>query len=49
MVVDCARARGHLGVAAYGPEDFYRKLGFEPTGDLIEGEVVGRLRLGSAA
>jgi diamine N-acetyltransferase len=32
-----------------GPEDFYRKLGFEPTGDLIDGEVVGRLRLGSSA
>jgi len=28
-----------------GPEAFYRKLGFEPTGDLIDGEVVGRLQL----
>jgi diamine N-acetyltransferase len=31
-----------------GPEDFYRRLGFEPTGDLIDGEVVGRLPLDPA-
>jgi 2,3-bisphosphoglycerate-dependent phosphoglycerate mutase len=27
-----------------GPEGFYRQLGFEPTGDMVAGEVVGRLR-----
>jgi diamine N-acetyltransferase len=27
------------------PEGFYRRLGFEPTGELLEGEVVMRLRL----
>ena len=27
-----------------GPEGFYRQLGFEPTGDVVSGEVVGRLR-----
>ena len=28
-----------------GPEGFYLGLGFEPTGEVDEGEVVGRLRL----
>jgi diamine N-acetyltransferase len=28
-----------------GPEPFYVKFGFEPTGDVEEGELVGRLRL----
>lgn len=28
-----------------GPEAFYLGLGFEPTGEVDEGEVVGRLRL----
>jgi diamine N-acetyltransferase len=28
-----------------GPEDFYRRLGFEPTGEIDDGEVVARLRL----
>ena len=28
-----------------GPEPFYRGLGFEPTGEVDEGEVVGRLPL----
>jgi diamine N-acetyltransferase len=28
-----------------GPERFYQALGFEPTGEVDEGEVVGRLRL----
>jgi diamine N-acetyltransferase len=28
-----------------GPAEFYRKLGFEPTGEIDEGEVVGRLAL----
>lgn len=28
-----------------GPEPFYRGLGFEPTGEVDEGEVVARLRL----
>jgi diamine N-acetyltransferase len=31
-----------------GPAEFYRKLGFEPTGEMDEGEVVGRLALGAA-
>jgi diamine N-acetyltransferase len=30
---------------AGGPEPFYRRLGFEPTGEVDEGEVVARLRL----
>jgi diamine N-acetyltransferase len=30
---------------AGGPEPFYRGLGFEPTGEVDEGEVVARLRL----
>ena len=29
-----------------GPEPFYRGLGFEPTGDVDDGEVVARLSLG---
>ncbi len=28
-----------------GPEPFYRGLGFEPTGEVDDGEVVGRLAL----
>lgn len=28
-----------------GPEPFYRVLGFEPTGEVDDGEVVGRLEL----
>jgi diamine N-acetyltransferase len=28
-----------------GPAEFYRKLGFQPTGEMDEGEVVGRLAL----
>lgn len=32
-----------------GPEPFYLGLGFEPTGEVHEGEVVGRLDLASAA
>ncbi len=31
-----------------GPAEFYRKLGFEPTGEIDEGEVVGRLALDAA-
>ncbi len=27
------------------PEGFYRKLGFEPTGEVEDGEIVMRLRL----
>ena len=27
------------------PAEFYRKLGFEPTGEVDEGEIVGRLAL----
>jgi diamine N-acetyltransferase len=30
---------------ADGPEAFYLGLGFEPTGEIDEGEVVGRRRL----
>jgi diamine N-acetyltransferase len=32
-----------------GPAEFYRKLGFKPTGEMDEGEVVGRLALDTAA
>ena len=32
-----------------GPEPFYRGLGFEPTGEVDGGEVVGRLRLAPGA
>lgn len=28
-----------------GPEPFYRGLGFEPTGEVDDGEVIGRLAL----
>ena len=28
-----------------GPEEFYRKLGFEPTGDVDDGEIVVKLQL----
>jgi len=28
-----------------GPEPFYLKFGFVPTGEVEEGELVGRLRL----
>ena len=31
-----------------GPAEFYRKLGFELTGEMDEGEVVGRLALDAA-
>ena len=31
-----------------GPAEFYRKLGFEPTGEMDGGEVVGRLALATA-
>ena len=31
-----------------GPEGFYRGLGFEPTGEIDDGEVVGRLDLRTA-
>jgi diamine N-acetyltransferase len=31
-----------------GPAEFYRKLGFERTGEMDEGEVVGRLALDTA-
>ena len=29
-----------------GPADFYARLGFEPTGEVDDGEIVGRLALG---
>ena len=29
----------------HGPEDFYRRLGFRPTGEMSEGEVVAELDL----
>lgn len=28
-----------------GPEGFYRKLGFQPTGEIDDGEIVARLAL----
>lgn len=56
MIAD--HVRGLPGAAALltswvpepgGPEPFYCGLGFEPTGEVDDGEVVGRLSLGSAA
>ena len=50
-LVDSMRARGATELlvsyvpAAGGPGPFYQGLGFEPTGELHEGEVVARLRL----
>ena len=52
LVAAEVRRRGGLDLytswvaAPDGPAGFYRSLGFEVTGDEIEGEVVGRLRLG---
>jgi diamine N-acetyltransferase len=46
-----ARRRGNTAVtvlwipAEGGPEDFYLKLGFRPTGQTHHGEVVGRIEL----
>ena len=39
------RAAGLWVAEPGGPEPFYRGLGFEPTGEVDEGEVVARLRL----
>jgi diamine N-acetyltransferase len=50
-VLDEARRRGEKVVtvlwlpAEGGPEDFYLKLGFRPTGQAHHGEVVGRIEL----
>ncbi|MEV6903268.1 hypothetical protein [Amycolatopsis sp. NPDC051372] len=36
---------GGDGALATSPEPFHRRLGFRPTGQLHEGEVVGRIEL----
>lgn len=49
LLVERLRTQGHRTLRTSwvpgrgGPEPFYRGLGFEPTGDLDEGEVVARL------
>ena len=52
LLVDYVRARPGASAlmtswvpGADGPADFYRKLGFEPTGEVDDGEIVGRLAL----
>ena len=50
-VLEEARRRGNTTAtvlwipAEGGPEDFYLKLGFRPTGQTFGGEVVGRIEL----
>ncbi|MEV4151294.1 GNAT family N-acetyltransferase [Amycolatopsis sp. NPDC049691] len=50
-VLEEARRRGNTTAtvlwipAAGGPEEFYLKLGFRPTGQTFNGEVVGRIEL----
>ncbi|NBH05869.1 GNAT family N-acetyltransferase [Amycolatopsis sp. SID8362] len=50
-VLEEARRRGNTTAtvlwipAEGGPEDFYLKLGFRPTGQTFRGEVVGRIEL----
>jgi diamine N-acetyltransferase len=50
-VLEEARRRGQPAAtvlwipAEGGPEDFYLKLGFRPTGQTFHGEVVGRIEL----
>jgi RimJ/RimL family protein N-acetyltransferase len=51
QVVDRFRTAGHTGLLVSwvpgpgSPERFYRRLGFEPTGDVDDGEIVARLPL----
>jgi len=51
QVADEARTRGVDAITVLwepgddGPEGFYLKLGFEPTGEVLFGERVGRLHL----
>lgn len=46
-----ARRRGHKRITVLwlqgddGPEGFYLRLGFTPTGDVMDGEIVGELML----
>jgi diamine N-acetyltransferase len=55
LLVDHVRGRPgatHLGTSCFpasggGPERFYRSFGFEPTGEVIDDEVVLRLALGT--
>lgn len=56
LVIEHVRSRGIFQElelsyvpAEGGPEGFYRKLGFEPTGRLDEGEVVMALALATSA
>ncbi|SEF38480.1 diamine N-acetyltransferase [Amycolatopsis pretoriensis] len=50
-VLEEARRRGNTTATVLwipadgGPEDFYLKLGFKPTGQTFNGEVVGRIEL----
>ncbi|WP_290062040.1 GNAT family N-acetyltransferase [Amycolatopsis solani] len=50
-VLEAARRRGNTAAtvlwipAEGGPEQFYLKLGFRPTGERFNGEVVGRIEL----
>ncbi|TLW92296.1 GNAT family N-acetyltransferase [Saccharomonospora piscinae] len=50
-VLDEARRRGSDAATVFwvpgehGPERFYLRLGFRPTGRIVEGQVLGRLEL----
>jgi len=50
-VAEEARRRGHARITVLwergegGPEEFYLRLGFRPTGEELSGEVVGELHL----
>jgi diamine N-acetyltransferase len=51
ILADRLRAEGHRTLmtswvdAPGGPAPFYRRLGFVPTGEIDDGEVVARLAL----
>jgi GNAT superfamily N-acetyltransferase len=52
LVIDHARDQGATTLLTSwsegpgGPEPFYRRLGFEPTGEIEDDEIVARLQLG---